>query len=100
MLWAPEARAFHEEDRDVLTAGRHDDYVYALLAHALIVARRPQRVALIETLTLVAGLRGYAKSRRSLAEYLGAWIRGHRAFARDYRWLQDIAERPIPDTPS
>jgi hypothetical protein len=98
MLWAPEARAFHEEDRNVLTAGRHDDYVYALLAHAMIPAKRPDRLVLIETVTLAAGLKGYAKDRSTFAEYLGAWLRGHRAFVRDYRFLQELAARPIPDT--
>lgn len=98
MLWAPDARAFHEDDRNVLTAGRHGDYVYALLAHALIAARRPYRLALIETVTLAAGLKGYARSRSSLTEYVRAWVRGHRAFVHDYRLLRDLAERPIPDT--
>jgi glycosyltransferase involved in cell wall biosynthesis len=100
MLWAPDARALHEEDRNVLTAGRHDDYVYALLAHALIPAKRLDRLALIETVTLAAGLKGYAKDRSTFAEYLRAWLRGHRAFIRDYRFLQELAARPIPDAPA
>jgi glycosyltransferase involved in cell wall biosynthesis len=100
MLWAPEARAFHEEDRNVLTAERHGDYVYALLAHALIAAKQPHRLALIETVTLVAGLKGYAKDRSSLAEYLRAWGRGHRAFVLDYGFLRDLAARPVPEIPS
>jgi glycosyltransferase involved in cell wall biosynthesis len=97
MMWSPEARATHE-DRDMLTAELHDDYVYALLAHALIAERRVDRLALLETVTLAAGLKGYARSRRTLGEYLRAWLRGHRAFVRDYRFLQDLASRPVPST--
>ncbi len=98
MMWSPDARAVHE-DRDMLTAELHDDYVYALLAHVLISERRLDRLALLETLTLAAGLKGYAKTRRTLEEYFRAWIRGHRAFIRDYRFLQELAARPAPDRP-
>jgi glycosyltransferase involved in cell wall biosynthesis len=96
MLWSPEARALHE-DRDMLTAELHDDYVYALLAHALISERRLNRLALLETVTLVAGLKGYAKSRGTLDAYLRAWLRGHRAFIRDYGYLKELAARPVPE---
>jgi glycosyltransferase involved in cell wall biosynthesis len=97
MVWAPDARAEHEEDRDVLTAERHGDYVYALLAHALIAARRPARLLLIETVTLAAGVKGYVRSLAGLREYLGAWGRGHVAFVRDYRALRALAARPVPE---
>jgi glycosyltransferase involved in cell wall biosynthesis len=101
MLWSAGARATHES-RDMLTAAQHDDYVYALLAHALIAARRPDRLALLETVTLAAGLKGYAKDRATLREFLSAWGRGHRAFARDYRYLGDLAggRRAVPDRPA
>jgi glycosyltransferase involved in cell wall biosynthesis len=95
MLWAPEARARHEA-RDMLTADLHDDYVYALLAHALIPRLRPDRVALIETLTLAAALRRYAGDPRSALALLSRWRHGHAAFARDYRDLREVASRPGP----
>jgi glycosyltransferase involved in cell wall biosynthesis len=97
MLWAPEARAWHEAKHDMLRAASHDDYVYALLAHALIARRRPERLALLETVAVVAGAKGYARSWRTLAEYLRAWARGHRAFARDYGFLRELAARPLPE---
>ncbi len=95
MTWAPEARALHE-DRDMLTAELHDDYVYALLAHALIPERRLDRLALLETVTLAAGLKGYVRGGRTLSAFARAWMRGHRAFVRDHRYLTELAARPVP----
>jgi glycosyltransferase involved in cell wall biosynthesis len=97
--WAPEARAHHEE-RDAITLEQHDDYVYALLAHMLVAAKRPVRLAMLETGGLAAGVKGYARSPQTLAAYLRAWTRGHAAFMRDYRRLRELAARPVPPVSS
>jgi glycosyltransferase involved in cell wall biosynthesis len=98
MLWAPQALALHEE-RDVLTVEQHGDYVYAVLAHILLADKRPLRLALLETVGVAAGVKGYGRTPRALGAYLRAWVRGHRAFARDFRSLQEFASRPAPPAP-
>ncbi|HEX2412053.1 MAG TPA: glycosyltransferase family A protein [Solirubrobacteraceae bacterium] len=95
ILWAPDARAVHEAREQVILE-RHDDYVYAVLAHLLVAAKRPLRLALLETAGLAAGLKRYGRSRQTLATYLGAWGKGHAAFVRDYLHLRELASRPVP----
>ena len=95
LLWAPDALAHHEE-RDVLSPEQHADYTYAVLAHLVIARPRPLRLALLETLGLAAGVKGYGRGPGGLRAFLRAWLRGHRAFLRDYRSLRELASRAAP----
>jgi glycosyltransferase involved in cell wall biosynthesis len=93
--WAPAALALHEA-REALNADQHDDYVYAVLAHLLIAAKRPLRLALLETLGVAAGTRRYGGRPSELRAYARGWVNGHVAFARDYSVLRELASRPVP----
>jgi glycosyltransferase involved in cell wall biosynthesis len=95
ILWAPDALAVHE-DREQVLLDRHDDYLYAVLAHLTVAGWHPLRLAVLETAGLAAGLKRYGRGRDTLRAYLGAWGRGHLAFARDYRRLRELAGRAVP----
>jgi glycosyltransferase involved in cell wall biosynthesis len=95
IVWAPDARARHE-DREPVNLEQHDDYVYAVLTHLLVAAKRPYRLVMLETAGVAAGLKAYARTPQTVAAYLRAWIRGHVAFVRDYRRVHELAVRPVP----
>jgi glycosyltransferase involved in cell wall biosynthesis len=98
ILWAPDALAVHA-DREQVLLERHDDYVYAVLAHLLVAGPHPLRMAVLETAGVAAGLKRYGRRLRTLGAYLGGWARGHVAFARDYRRLRALAAKPVPPAP-
>jgi glycosyltransferase involved in cell wall biosynthesis len=98
ILWAPDALAVHA-DREQVLLERHDDYVYAVLAHVLVAGPHPLRLALLETVGVAAGLKRYGRSLRTLGTYLRAWAMGHAAFARDYGRLRALAAKPVPPAP-
>jgi glycosyltransferase involved in cell wall biosynthesis len=93
--YAPDARAVHA-DREQVHLAHHDDYVYAVLAHMLVAGPHPVRLGLLETAGVAAGLKAYGRSRRTLLAYLRAWVRGHVAFAQDFRRLRALGARSVP----
>jgi len=98
LLGAPAAKATHVPHRKVVQkAADQDDFVYALLTHALITDHAGARALGFELFGFAAGLKAFwREGPKALGTFSAAWVAGHRTFLRDRRWLHEMASRPAP----
>jgi GT2 family glycosyltransferase len=95
MVFAPEARATHDEHTggNSLDVAHMADHVYANLFDAAYAHPRPARVLSYELLGVAFGLKQHRATPWAFAR---AWARGNRRFVRDRRRLRALARTELP----
>lgn len=94
MLYEPRARARHDDehtDRD-----EFETRIYVNLFDALIANPNPARALSYELLGFAAGAKKYLRIPETRSPFLVGWWRGHRALARDWRYLKTLADTSLP----
>jgi glycosyltransferase involved in cell wall biosynthesis len=99
MLYAPDARAVHDEQTTVYPEDSYADHIYGNLFEALVADRSALRALSYEVLGLAACAWECVRERRSLVKLARAWGRGHVWFARDLRQLRSAAGSLLPAPP-
>jgi hypothetical protein len=97
MAFSPDARAVHDDEHNRYGVKTQAAHIYVNLFDALIANRQLGRAACYELLGFAAGAKAYLREPGSAAAYLAAWYRGHRALIRDWRHLNELRKRELPD---
>ena len=101
--FAPLSRAYHDEEDNqgggIYAVEGLADHIYANLFDALIANRDLPRGVCWEFLGFAAGAKKYFRSRDTARRYAAAWLRGHRALARDWGELRGVVARPLRAAP-
>lgn len=99
MAYEPAARAVHNSAGSDYGVNTYDSLVYANLFDALLANRDLPRAAMYDVLGFAASARGELGRRAGLRDLVAAWYRGHAQLARDWRYLAELARKPLPDAP-
>ena len=88
MLFAPDAKAVHDDEHNRYGLQHQEGHIYSLLLDSLILRPRPLRALAYEVLWFGAGVKVYCRDPRSTVRFLRTWYAGHRALIRDRKWLR------------
>jgi glycosyltransferase involved in cell wall biosynthesis len=99
MLFAPEARAVHDEEHNAYGVDHQECHIYTNLYDALLANPSVTRAVSYEVLGFLAAARLYLRSRRTAGAFLRAWHLGHIRLASDWRHLKRLTETPLPPFP-
>lgn len=98
LLHAPEAKAIHNGKAGTYGANQYDSHIYALLFDSLVANRSFTMTLSYSTLGFAAAAKLYCRKWSTAREFLSAWIRGHQALARDWKWLIRLVQTRLPDS--
>lgn len=88
LMFAPHARARHDETHSSYPVANEADQIYTNLFDAILVTGSPGRLVLFEVLGFAACAKKWARTPRGAYELVRAWGRGHLAFVQDFRRLR------------
>ena len=91
LAFAPDARAHHDEIHTEYPVGHEADRIYVNLLDAVLISRSFRRFLEFEFLSFAACAKKWARTPRGAWGILRAWMRGHRAFLRDFGALRRTA---------
>jgi|GEM_PF-1462525 len=96
LLYEATAKAFHDDQHVSYNVKEQVSHIYAHLFETLIAEPNPVRFLAYEVLGFAAGAKLYFWRLDSAIEYINAWILGHKAFLRDWSYLQSYKNCPLP----
>ena len=97
LLYEPRARAFHDHEHVKYDVKEQESLIYANLFDSLIASPNIIRFLSYEILGFAAGAKLYFRQVHSALAYIQAWVRGHKALWRDWGYLKQYRQTPIPD---
>jgi GT2 family glycosyltransferase len=95
MLWAPGARAVHDDEHSAYSIDHYEAHIYVNLFDALMVRSSLAWACCFEFLGFAAGARQFRWDVTSQRAYAVAWWRGTRRFVLDRRRLSEMVARSI-----
>ena len=90
------AKALHNRVAPLYGVNYVGGHIYTNLFDALIANRNLPRAVMYEIFGFAAGVKVYSTSMRALKTFVIEWYRGHRYLVRDWKYLTELVDRPVP----
>lgn len=96
LLYEPQAKAVHDKERSTYDVAEQESHIYANLFDTLIASPNLVRFLSYEILGFAAGAKLYFRKPHTALAYIRAWVRGHTALWRDWEFLKQYRQLPMP----